>query len=246
MPSVSKPIFSLTDFQAFFICFSISVTACCSIIQLRNKDCMDRHFARKLMHITNGPVYVLCWLLFPTDSTWGPYLASAVVITVTGTFVLVGLGLIRNSGLVQTVSRSGDPREILRGPMFYGIVHVLATVVYWRDRPAGIVSLMILCAGDGFADIVGRKFGGSNRLPWNRKKSFAGSAAFFAFSLLFCIPLGWLYISRGFWDVSLSIYVAKLIPVVTMCMVVESLNVPEGIDNITVFAAGAQFGKYIW
>ena len=33
------------------------------------------------------------------------------------------------------------------------------------------------CGGDGLADIVGRRLGSTNPLPWNPQKSWAGSAA---------------------------------------------------------------------
>ena len=44
-------------------------------------------------------------------------------------------------------------------------------------RPAGMVALAMMCGGDGLADIVGRRFGGSNPLPYNPSKSVAGSLA---------------------------------------------------------------------
>lgn len=34
----------------------------------------------------------------------------------------------------------------------------------------------MMCGGDGLADIVGRRWGANNRLPWNEAKSWAGSA----------------------------------------------------------------------
>ena len=34
-----------------------------------------------------------------------------------------------------------------------------------------------MCGGDGLADLVGRRWGASNRLPWNQNKSWAGSLA---------------------------------------------------------------------
>ena len=35
------------------------------------------------------------------------------------------------------------------------------------------------CGGDGLADIVGRRFGSSNRYPFSMGKSFAGSLGMF-------------------------------------------------------------------
>ena len=52
-----------------------------------------------------------------------------------------------------------------------------ATVVYWRDSPTGALAMSLMCGGDGLADVVGRRLGQGNPLPWNPAKSWAGSAA---------------------------------------------------------------------
>jgi dolichol kinase len=36
-----------------------------------------------------------------------------------------------------------------------------------------------MCAGDGLADIVGRRYGQDNKLPWSQSKSVPGSLAMF-------------------------------------------------------------------
>ena len=67
-----------------------------------------------------------------------------------------------------------------RGPLYYVIVLVAATALYWRGSPVGLVAASLMCGGDGLADIVGRRLGRGHRLPWNADKSWAGSAAMFA------------------------------------------------------------------
>lgn len=41
------------------------------------------------------------------------------------------------------------------------------------------MAISLMCGGDGLADIVGRRWGGSAHLPWNPAKSWPGSAAMF-------------------------------------------------------------------
>lgn len=55
---------------------------------------------------------------------------------------------------------------------------VCTQLVCWRDSPAAMLTLALMCGGDGLADIVGRRFG-SAKLPYNSGKSWAGSAAMF-------------------------------------------------------------------
>jgi len=103
----------------------------------------------------------------------------------------VGCGLVSDAGLVASVSREGDRRELLKGPLFYVLVLIACTLLSWRDSPTGLVAVSMMCGGDGMADIVGRRFGGGNRLPWNGAKSVAGSAAMLVGGCL--MSLGWVW-----------------------------------------------------
>mmetsp|Transcript_20044 Transcript_20044/g.47056 ORF Transcript_20044/g.47056 Transcript_20044/m.47056 type:complete len:148 (+) Transcript_20044:54-497(+) len=80
------------------------------------------------------------------------------------------------------MSRTGDRRELLRGPLLYGFAFVALTKLCWRSAH-GVAAMMALCFGDGMAEVVGRRFcppGSSGRLPWSPRKSWVGSAAFLA------------------------------------------------------------------
>ena len=67
-------------------------------------------------------------------------------------------------------------QELLRGPLYYCLVLIAGTLLYWRESPVGILALALMCGGDGLADVVGRQFG-TARLPFNPDKSWAGSLA---------------------------------------------------------------------
>lgn len=69
-------------------------------------------------------------------------------------------------------------QELLRGPLLYIAIVVSVTLLFWRDSPIGLLVLCLLCGGDGLADIVGRRYG-STKLPFNHRKSWAGSLAMF-------------------------------------------------------------------
>ncbi|KAE8038718.1 hypothetical protein FH972_011197 [Carpinus fangiana] len=81
-------------------------------------------------------------------------------------------------------------RELLRGPLYYVLVLILCALVFWRESPVGVISLAMMCGGDGIADIIGRRFG-SSKLPYNQQKSWAGSISMFVFGFL--ISIGMLY-----------------------------------------------------
>ncbi|KAL2240647.1 UNVERIFIED_CONTAM: Farnesol kinase, chloroplastic [Sesamum indicum] len=100
-------------------------------------------------------------------------------------------------GYIPLVCNSGSPsisRDLVQATLAYVLSIAFTTVFYWRT-PLAIAVICSLCAGDGVADIAGRRFGGS-KLPYNKSKTFAGSfgmalAAFLA-SLLYMYYFSWL------------------------------------------------------
>jgi dolichol kinase len=131
---------------------------------------------RKLLHIFTGPIFIFTWPLF-TDSSNGAIWASLVPLAMTVKFSLIGLGLIKDEEAVATVSRTGDKRELLVGPLLYGLIFVSATLLFWKQARA-VICLFVLCFGDGFAEIGGRKYGATNRWSHSPSKSMAGSISF--------------------------------------------------------------------
>ena len=158
--------------------------------------------SRKLIHMGTGPIFVLCWLLFRDQPGTGlldssaRYLAALVPFAITAQFVLVGTGIIRDEAAVRAMSRTGDRREILRGPLFYGIVFVSITILYWRNSPIGMVALMLMCGGDGLADVLGRRFGRA-KLPWNPQKTWIGSLGMLLGGWVFAAGILAAYIAAG-------------------------------------------------
>lgn len=194
---------------------------------------------RKLIHMGTGPVFVLCWLLF-RDTPDARWLAALVPLAITLQFALVGTGIIRDPSAVQSMSRSGDRREILRGPLLYGIVFVILTLVYWTDSPIGIIALMLLCGGDGLADILGRRVD-SLRIPWNRRKSLAGSLAMFAGGFIFAAVVVWVFVLARKFAGPFSSYLLPIAIISLAGALIESLPLKD-VDNVTVTLAAVALG----
>src|SRR5512145_3206978 len=196
-----------------------------------HKGWMESRLSRKIIHIGTGPIFVLCWLMFP-DVWYARWLAALVPGLITVQFALVGLGIMKDDASVQAMSRTGDRREILRGPLFYGIMFVLLTVVYWKDSPIGITALMMMCGGDGIADIVGRRVR-SPKLGWSREKSVAGLVSVFIGGWLMTLILIAIYIGVGVFAAPFSAYVLPVTWIALGATLVESLPFKD-IDNVTL------------
>lgn len=199
---------------------------------LSQKGLVSSSTSRKIVHIGTGPIFVLCWLLF-SETISARWLASLVPLLITVQFIFAGIGIIKDERIIKSLSRSGDPKEILKGPLYYGIVFIIITILFWRYSPIGIVALMILCGGDGIADLVGSRWGKQYPIPWSKSKSLVGSLGMFMGGLKFSFTILAIFISAGFFQLSLLETLSKLLIVCISATIVESLPF-DNIDNVSV------------
>ena len=212
-------------------------TLAISIIWLRVMDFaahrgwIESRLSRKVIHITTGPVFVLCWLMF-SDGIEARWLAAAIPFLITIQFALIGLGIIKDEASVQAMSRSGDRREILRGPLLYGVVFVVLTLIFWKNSPSGMTALMLMCGGDGIADVVGRRVK-SPKLPWSPDKSVAGLVSVLIGGFAMAMFILWVYVAARVLPGPLSGYIVPVAILSLTAAAVESLPFRD-IDNLTV------------
>eukprot|EP00026_Physarum_polycephalum_P017229 Phypoly_transcript_18386.p1 GENE.Phypoly_transcript_18386~~Phypoly_transcript_18386.p1 ORF type:complete len:234 (+),score=5.23 Phypoly_transcript_18386:51-752(+) len=187
--------------------------------------------ARKMVHIGTGLIFMLCWNLFPRTPQSYLY-ATFIPLCITLRVLLAGMSVFHDQNLIKSMTRNGDPKELLIGPLAYSIIFTLSTFLYWGDSPTGIVALVLLCVGDGMAELIGSRYG-TVPLPYNPKKSYAGSIAFavsaFAVALIYLL----LFWYNGWFTVSLF-YLPVLVIITVAAAGMESITTSEW-DNITVF-----------
>ena len=228
---------------AFFTTFIISIIWLRLIDYFAIKGLISKQLSRKIIHVGTGPIFVLCWLFFPEDPL-SRYIAAIVPLLITIQFFLIGIGVIKDQASVEAMSRTGDPKEILKGPFFYGVVFVLLTIFFWRESPIGIIALMILCGGDGFADIIGRRLP-SSALKWSPGKSIAGTISMFLGGLIFSTILILIFIKSGFLNITFMESFPKILLLNILATIVESLPVRDW-DNVTVPVIVVLFGLILF
>ncbi|GKV08401.1 hypothetical protein SLEP1_g20033 [Rubroshorea leprosula] len=193
---------------------------------------VDQNLNRKLVHISIGLVFMLCWPLFSSGYR-GAVLAALVPGVNIIRMLLLGFGIWKDEGTVKSMSRHGDHRELLKGPLYYAATITLACVVYWRTSPVAVAAICNLCAGDGFADVVGRRFG-TIKLPYNRNKSIVGSIAMATAGFLTSLVFMYYFSYFGYIRESRKMVLGFLIVSLATALV-ESLPVSSKLDdNLTV------------
>jgi phytol kinase len=227
---------------------ALIITFLVALIWLRFNDLLahrgyvESRLSRKFIHIGTGPFYVLCWLLFKDDPI-NKYLAALVPLAFTLQFLLIGTGIIKDEASVKAMSRSGDRREILRGPLYYGVIFVLLTIIFWKSTPIGIVALMLMCGGDGLADIFGRRWGKAH-LPWNKNKTFMGSFGMFLGGWFLSLFILWVFSIANIFSNSFQSYILPVTIISLIGTLVESLPLRD-IDNITVTLSAIIMGYFL-
>uniref|UniRef100_A0A803M898 Uncharacterized protein n=1 Tax=Chenopodium quinoa TaxID=63459 RepID=A0A803M898_CHEQI len=159
--------------------------------------------------------------------------------------LLIGLGIYKDEATVKSMSRFGDYRELLKGPLYYASTITFACFFFWRTSPIGIAAICNLCAGDGLADIVGRRLG-KDKLPYNENKSYAGTIAMAIAGFVASVGYMHYFSLFGFlqesWDMVLQFLVVSLISAL-----VESLPISTQLDdNLTVPLASFLAGSLLF
>jgi phytol kinase len=224
-----------------WIAMIITLVLCLAWMRLINlltdKQIIGKSFSRKVIHIGTGPIFVLCWMLFP-DKNISRYLAALVPFLIVLQLFLVGKGKIEDRTSILSMARSGEKAELLRGPLLYGIVFVLLTIFFWKSINA-VVALMILCGGDGVADIIGSRLK-SPRLPWTTNKTVAGSIAMFLGGFLLAFAIIVLVKGNFLIQASVGSIIIPLLGISFLATLVEAIT-PSDWDNLTVTVISLAF-----
>ncbi|KAE8809856.1 phosphatidate cytidylyltransferase family protein [Hordeum vulgare] len=227
------------------------LTGCVALAVLRfweevgNRALLDQKLCRKLVHISVGLVYFLMWPLFSADDVYAPFLACIVIALNIVKVTLIGLGVVKDDGVVNSMTRNGDYRELLKGPLYYACTITLTTVIFWRTSPISIAVICNLCAGDGVADIAGRRYG-HVKLPHNPDKSYAGSIAMFFAGFIASILFMCYFHLFGFVEQSWTMVAAFGITSLAAA-IVESLPVSTRLDdNLTTSITSVLVGGLVF
>ncbi|MEI8383373.1 MAG: hypothetical protein WCJ09_24870 [Planctomycetota bacterium] len=136
---------------------------------------------RRLLHMLPG--LMPAWLLvIPHQDPWGPLLIGIVVAM---SIAIVAFAIRRESDFARP-----NESQWHHSVMGYTIPVVALLLLLPGRSEIGLMTLGILAFGDGSAALGGKMIGGY-RLPWNRRKTWAG---------LFCfVTMGTLVASFNYW-----------------------------------------------
>ncbi|XP_018683433.2 probable phytol kinase, chloroplastic isoform X1 [Musa acuminata AAA Group] len=224
----------LQDAAATTFCFAGAYSLVLVFDTLAERNIIQKQsLSRKAVHVLSGLLYMATWPFF-SSSMVARYFAAVVPLLNCIRLLCYGLRLLTDEGVVKSVAREGRPEELLRGPLYYVIVLLLCTLVFWRESPVGVVSLTMMSGGDGFADIVGRRYG-VTKLPYNQQKSWVGSISMFVFGLFFSVGMLYYFSVFGYVHFDPEQTITRVALISLAATVVESLPISDVVDdNVSV------------
>ena len=151
-------------------------------------------------------------------------------------FAAIGTGKMKNENFVASMSRTGDPKELLGGTLYYAIIMVLITTLwfYIPSNPTAMIIIGCISGGDGLADIIGRKFGGEKKFGIKgSEKTLIGSLAMFCGSFFISLILVLIF-SFEVSTINIFLLILPIAIISLVATVVEALS-PKGIDNWIIF-----------
>ncbi|KAG2299718.1 hypothetical protein Bca52824_036190 [Brassica carinata] len=205
--------------------------------EIGKRGIFDQKLIRKLVHINIGLVFMLCWPLF-SSGPQGALFASLVPGLNIIRMLLLGLGVYQDEGTIKSMSRHGDRRELLKGPLYYALSITSACFFYWKTSPIAIAVICNLCWRWRF---------GTEKLPYNRNKSVAGSigmaiAGFLASVAYMLYFASFGYMENSGWDMILRFFIISIASALA-----ESLPISTDIDdNLTIPLTSALVGTLLF
>jgi phytol kinase len=234
---------TIPDWLVFFVTLLLAVIwlAGCGIAVKRKW--ITPALNRKVIHISTGPLFLLTWPFFENTPTT-PFIVALLPACVTGMVLLTGA---RDTPITITLFEYSRPQKKsseIAAPLTYGLAFTIATTLFWTRSPAGVAALMILCGGDGMAEILGKRFG-KRRLPWSTHKTWAGSLGMLLGGFLLALGIINYFVLVGIFSAPLAEYLYPLAFLAIIGTIVESLPLP-GPDNLYIPLATGLAGWFWW
>jgi len=204
---------------------------------LQKKELLPTYITRKIIHIFAAPLFVLCWMLY-SGAPASRFFAAIVPLAFIIQFAAIGLGWRKDEAFVKSMSRSGDPRELLGGTMHYAVVMLIVVLLFFTNGdpasafvPSAMIILGALAGGDGLADIIGRRYGGKSFGVGGSTKTLAGSIAMFVGSFVMSMALLAVFSLRQSFGPGVLLLPVLLLSL--LATLVEAFS-PKGLDNYTI------------
>ena len=191
-----------------------------AILLIITEKILDKYptASRKILHIMTGNIAFLL-PIFQTKETMA-FLAA-------GPFILFTFLMSPYSPIKSIKGKTSSAGHGM-GLVYYAISWTILAYIFFDHMVVIAIAIFAMSYGDGFASLLGMKFGKRKYKIFGDKKSYVGSISMFIFTL-FMIIIAFLY-----YGVDITSYKLLIIAFIAMAAAIIEAITPRGLDNLSV------------
>ncbi|MEF8879129.1 MAG: phosphatidate cytidylyltransferase [Candidatus Thermoplasmatota archaeon] len=180
-------------------------------------DFLPTDISRKILHIMVGniafllPIFQTRWIM--------AFLAA-------GPFILFTFLMSPYSPIKSIRGKTSSAGHGF-GLVYYAIAWTILAYIFFDYKVLISIGILAMSYGDGFASILGSRYGKHRYNVWGDEKSFIGSISMFVFTLLT------VFFALFFYDVMIDDKVVVLLYISVVATFIEGVS-PKGLDNLSV------------
>jgi len=190
------------------------------ILLIISENLLDKwpEISRKFLHIMVGNV---AFLLPIFQTSWVMAFIAA------GPFILFTFLMSPYTPIKSIKGRTSAAGHSM-GLVYYAITWTILAYLFFDNMVIIAIGILAMSYGDGFASIIGIRFGKKKYNVFGDQKSYVGSFAMFVFTFITTV------VALFYYSIPLSIYVILvLLGIAVVAAIVEGLT-PKGLDNLSV------------
>ncbi len=190
-----------------------------AILLLITEKILDKYptASRKILHIMVGNIAFLL-PIFQTRATMA-FLAA-------GPFILFTFLMSPYSPIKSIKGKTSGAGHGM-GLVYYSIAWMVLAYLFFDHKEIIAIGILAMSYGDGFASLLGMKFGKRTYNIWGDEKSYIGSIMMLIFTFVMTI------IALQFYGISIYDKLLILAYIALVATVTEAFS-PKGLDNLSV------------
>ena len=114
------------------------------------------------------------------------------------------------------------------GLVYYSITWTILAYIFFDNMVVIAIGILAMSYGDGFASIIGLKFGKKKYNIFGDEKSYVGSFAMFLFTFITTI------VALLYYEIPITNYVLFVLIIIALVSAIVEGFTPKGLDNLSV------------
>ena len=183
-------------------------------------------FGRKFLHIMTGNIA----FLLPVFQT-----REIMAFLAAGPFILFTFLMSPYSPIKSIKGKTSSAGHGM-GLVYYSITWTILAYVFFDYKIVIAIGILAMSYGDGFASLIGSKYGKNKYKIYSNQKSYIGSISMFIFSIIVFI------IALFFYEININLNIIFILIITAFSSTIAEMLTPKGLDNLSVpFIASLYF-----